>query len=909
MRIENSTTGKTRDLPVADSYLADLDTVLRATDPRLGARIVSAGQSPKGSGGKRTGSTRHDVDDTGHAHTSDLVLTLDGEDILPGDHKDIYAKFLKNAAGKFPGVGHYSWGVHIGGGSPAMWGPDTTSKSVDPIFAKAISEGRGDIERRPLPAVVNGKPWEKYRTKAEPGTEAAPAAAKAKPWEKYRARTSESTKFPEQADASEFFDADRFGGPAPKGDRVIPASRRGELQGTELSAMERVGNALYDAGKAIGLPVDRMRRDNASLDAAVRGAADTASFGLADEFAAAADSVTGLTGERGNYSGNLDYQRAQDRYDAETNPVARTTGQIGGGVATGVAAAPRAASKWWGRLAQNSLLGGVYGGAYGFGSGEGGFENRRDNAFSSARDGALIGVAIPAAIEGTRGAYKAVNYLTTKPVGNVVRGVANPSGNAMRLANRALARDGLMPEDAAARMQTAIDAGDDSMMLMDVAGDNVHRLGKYATNIPGQGAQKIQSAVHDRQLAQPERIIGAIQQGLDDPGRYFATIDDIIAQRQKASKPLYDKAWETPVPFTRKLESLLGRGKVMRDALKRARDLGEAEGIPSKQFFARIADDGSYTIESVPDARQWDLMKRSLDDIIDGEKTILPNGTEKLSNLGRIVFGIKREMLEEIDRVNPDYAAARKVYSSASESLDSVEQGKKLLDADPELARRKLADMSEGDKQLARLGLSKAMSDRIMRMKDGANTVRAIFASPKHRAVLKAAFPDEKSFTAFEEAMTREAQKTKTKQAIQGNSSTTRQVIDAADAQDVDEALLNSLATGGIRGAAMAVVRKALSRAVVVNEATAKELANILTTTDPKVANQIIERMQMMAMKNQRSAKNWQRVRDVMRKGGIVAGTGQSAQPAEMPPAAPPRILGQDRRQPLEITVGPVGGP
>lgn len=906
MRIELATSGKTRDMPVSETYLADLDAVLRATDSRLGARIVSAGQAPKGSGGKRTGSTRHDVDQTGQAHTSDLVLTLDGEEIRPGEHKDVYAKFLKNAAGKFPGLGHYSWGLHVGNGSSAMWGPDTTSKSVDPVFAKAISEGRGGVERQPLADVASGKPWEKYRS-APATTEEAPAAT-ARPWEKYRAATPVANA-PARADTSQFFDADRFGGPANKGDRVIPASRRASLQGTDTSTMERVGNALYDAGKSIGLPVERMRRDNRNVDAAVRGAADIASFGTADEIAAAADSVTGLSGERGNYSGNLEYQRAQDRYDAEVNPVARGAGQIAGGIATGVATAPKAAARWWGRLAQNSLLGGVYGGAYGFGSGEDGFTTRGDSALTAGRDGLVIGAAIPAAMATARGGYNFMKA-TAAPAANAMRSATNPSSNALRLTNRALARDGLTPEDAAVKMQRAIEAGDDSMMLMDVAGDNTQRLGKYAANIPGQGAQKIQTAVHDRQLAQPERVIAAIQDGLDDPGRYFSTVDDIIAQRQTASKPLYEKAWNTPVRFTHKLEGLLGRGKVMRDALKRARDLGEAEGIPSKQFFAKIADDGSYTVESVPDAKQWDLMKRSLDDIIENEKTILPNGTEKLSNLGRIVSGIKREMLDEIDRVNPDYAAARKVYSSSSESLEAIEEGKKLLDADPELARRKLADLSEGDKQLMRLGLSKALTDRIQRVKDGANTVRAIFASPKHRAVLKEAFPDEKSFAGFEEAMVREAQKAKTKNAIQGNSSTARQMIDAADAQGMDETLLTSLASGGIKGAALAVVRKALSRAVVVNEATAKELANILTTSDPKISKQIIERMQTMAMKNQRSARNWQMVRDVMRKGGIVAGTGMRAQPGpEASPAAPPRVLGQERRQPLEITVGPVGGP
>jgi hypothetical protein len=884
MKIEYSTQGKIRDKPVADGYLADLDAVLRATDARLGARIISAGQAPKGSGGKRTGSTRHDVDHTGHAHTSDIVLTLDGQDILPSEHKDIYARFLKNAAGKFPGIGHYDWGVHVGGGEAASWGPDTTSKSLDPIFAKAISEGRGDIERRPLPAASEGKPREKYR-KAATATETASPAAK--PWEKYRAEKAATAEAAPQADDSKFFNADRFG-PAEKGGRVIPASARGTLQGTEPSTAERVGNALYDAGKAIGLPVERMRRDNQALDAAVRGAADTMSLGLADEIAAAADTAAGLTGKQGDYDANLEYQRAQDAYDAETQPVARTAGQIGGGVATGVLAAPRqAAAKWWGRAAQNSLLGGVYGGAYGFGSGEGGFDNRLGTGWDGAKAGALIGVAIPAAMAGVRGGYNFMTSATTKPAGNVMRSIANPPANAMRLAERSLSRDGMTPEATGLKMQEAIDAGDDSMMLMDVAGDNTRRLGRYATNIPGEGAERIQTAVYDRQLAQPERLVSAIREGLDDPERYFGTIDDIIAKRQAASKPLYDAAWETPVPFTRKLESLLGRGKVMRDALRKARDLGEAEGIPSKSFFAKIADDGSYTIESVPDARQWDLVKKALDDIIEAEKTILPNGAEKLSNLGRIVANNKREMLDEIDRVNPDYAAARKVYSSSSESLDAVEQGKKLLDADPELARRKLADMSEGDKQLMRLGLSKAMTDRVQRMKDGTNTVRAIFASPKHRAVLKEAFPDEKSFDDFKAAMEREGQKTRTKDAIRGNSTTARQAIDAADAQGVDEALLSSLATGGIRGAAMAVVRKALSRAVVVNEATARELAQILTTTDPKVAEQILGQMQKLAMKNARAAKNWQMVRDVMRKGGIVAATGQRAELQPPPPQAP----------------------
>lgn len=960
MNIEFALDGKTRDKPVADDYLSALDSVLKATDPRLGARIVSAGQDPKGSGGKRTGSTRHDVDHTGHSHTSDLVLTLDGQEIRPGDNKALYAKFLRNAAPKFPGIGHYDWGVHIGDGSLAMWGPDKTSKSIDPIFAKAISDGRSGKsmpERKKVsdPAILaklngstvnklNGRPnlpnedgsfstelsitvtnprlnggkptnipsiWDgrrfdpntqedaiveqalksgqtfpafasideavsAARGRSEGLSAGTPTGRKKVTDPSVLAKLNGATSAGPEANTDGMFNADRFG-PSAKGDRVIPASARGSMQGTEPGIAERVGNALYDAGKAIGLPVDRMRNDNQSADAFVRGAADVVSVGTADEIAAAADTATGLSGKQGDYEGNLRYQRAQDDYDAATQPVARTAGQLGGGVLAGTVAAPRmAAANAWGRMKQGAVMGGLSGGAYGFGSGEG-IEDRAQGAATGAAVGSAIGLAIPAATSAVRTGYNSMMDYTVRPVGNAIRSVVAPERNAMRLAQRSLARDGLAPEDAAAKMQGAIDAGDDTMTLMDVAGDNTRRLGRFASNIPGEGADKINQTVYDRQLAQPERVVSAIREGLDDPERYFGTIDDIIVQRQAASKPLYDKAYATPVPFTRKLEGLLGRGKVMRDALKRARDLGEAEGIPSQQFFAKIADDGSYTIESVPDARQWDLMKRSLDDIIEGEKTVLPNGTEKLSNLGRVVSGIKREMLDEIDRVNPDYAAARKVYSSASDSLDAVTEGGKLLDADPELARRKLAAMSEGEKQLARLGLSKAMTDRVQRMKDGANTVRAIFASPKHRAVLKEAFPDEKSFTGFQDAMEREAQKTRTKNAIGGNSTTAQQMTDIADNQ-VDMGVIGNLATGRFGAAAGAIVQKALSRATVVNEATAKELANILTTSDPKVAAQIMGEMQRMAMKDKRVAKNLLAVRSFLRNSGVATATQQTTE-------------------------------
>ena len=69
----------------------------------------------------RTGSTRHDEDDHGHVHTADFVLVKNGEPVTPVDDPVLYEAFFEEAAatGWFPGMGHYSWGIHVGHGHGA----------------------------------------------------------------------------------------------------------------------------------------------------------------------------------------------------------------------------------------------------------------------------------------------------------------------------------------------------------------------------------------------------------------------------------------------------------------------------------------------------------------------------------------------------------------------------------------------------------------------------------------------------------------------------------------------------------------------------------------------------------------------------------------------------------------------
>lgn len=144
--IEYDLSGKVRSLPVSREYVERVVPAVRTIDPGLSIKITSAGQEAGGEKhpftGKRIGSHRHDVDAKGESGTSDFVLLKNGKPILPEENKELYAKVMEELAARgFTGIGHYKWGIHVGGGSRAAWGPSTTSQDLDPVFKRAIERG------------------------------------------------------------------------------------------------------------------------------------------------------------------------------------------------------------------------------------------------------------------------------------------------------------------------------------------------------------------------------------------------------------------------------------------------------------------------------------------------------------------------------------------------------------------------------------------------------------------------------------------------------------------------------------------------------------------------------------------------------------------------------------------------
>lgn len=164
-------------------------------------------------------------------------------------------------------------------------------------------------------------------------------------------------------------------------------------------------NATNNPGDAVYDQMSGLEKVARTADDFVRGAADTITFGFADELAA------WLNG--GDYEKNLTAERARD----EQGGYARLAGQVGGAVMM-----PGAASKTVGRAA---MKGAGAGAVYGFGSGEGNVEDRLDDAAFGAGAGGVAGAALKGVTNalGNRAAAKTI------PENEGIRRAANAAYN------------------------------------------------------------------------------------------------------------------------------------------------------------------------------------------------------------------------------------------------------------------------------------------------------------------------------------------------------------------------------------------------------------------------------------------------------------------------------------------------
>ena len=576
-----------------------------------------------------------------------------------------------------------------------------------------------------------------------------------------------------------------------------------------------------------------------SVDSMVRGAADTMTFGLADEISGLGNAVAQSLNPFRDYSKGFpsvseEIQKERDiqRFRDKNDPVSSTVGRIAGGLTQGVgmarsglsltANAPAGASIL-SKVGRGAAEGALYGGAYGLGSGEGA-SDRLSQGVGGAAMGGVIGSAVPAIVE----TGKAV----ARPIAQAVQARVNPEGYASQKIAERLADSNMTIEQAGAR------AARDGLSLADVGGSTTRDLLRTATNIPGPARSRVSSQLALRQMGQGDRLRNVVAQTLADPDGYMAVKDEIASTAQRLARPLYQKAYETPVGFTKELEDVLTT-PAGKSALRKAEELAANEGIPFQQLFANVADDGTASIRRVPDTRGWDYIKRAMDDMIEGQTDSI---TKKVTNEGRVLTGLKNRMLSEIDKVNPAYKQARQVWSGQASLDNALEFGRKAMTQSPESVRRALAQMGPAEKEAARAGAADWIRSAIDQRNFTQNAILKFFSNRQQVGNLRALFDNPEQFATFRKAIFAEAKKRATYDAVKGNSTAARQMADLMESGGLREGtdFAKNVVTGGPVSATLNFIGSRLRMLGGMTPEVADQIAQRLTTSNPQNVQRIV---------------------------------------------------------------------
>lgn len=594
------------------------------------------------------------------------------------------------------------------------------------------------------------------------------------------------------------------------------------------------------------------------------GAAQGLTFGLWDEISSglmtpiemAAGAIRGDDAGKGigqrvsdAYGRNLDWNRGQDRQASQEAPIANVAGNLfGGGAVAGGAAkgglsllGKTAGASLPVRMGAGALEGAAYGGLYGAGMAEGGLGDRAAGAAQGATLGGLTGGFIPAAATAARG--------VTKPIADAVSARLNPSGYATRKVAERMGAGGMDMGQAANKMARAARGGQ-SMSLMDVGPEPVRDLARTANNIPGPARNSLTAQANISAMSQGDRIKRIVGTVLADPDGYAAAKDAVLNARATAAAPLYRQAYARPIPFTQHLEDLLDTPAGKR-AMAEARVTAANSREPWAQWFANVDDAGNLIDRRrVPDMRALDEIKKSLDNMVEAAKRPAdgPFGRAMNTPMSNSIKSVRNDLRNFLDLHNPVYRQARKVALTNIEADEALETGRRVLGMSGEQARRAVAGMTEGQKEMAQAGVAEAIRDAVDRAGDTHNALLRFFNTDQRRKALEAFFPSKTAFTQFRTAMFNEARKRRSFDALRGNSTTARQLLDAQDAGALAEGvqLAGQAATQGITATAISGVVRGLRRLGGLTPEVADNIGRMLQSRNPAAVTQIMRQLRQL---------------------------------------------------------------
>jgi len=344
-----------------------------------------------------------------------------------------------------------------------------------------------------------------------------------------------------------------------------------------------------------------------------------------------------------------------------------------------------------------------------------------------------------------------------------------------------------------------------NMPLAQIAGKNMVSKMQGAAQYP-QGKASMQTFFEGQLAGSPTRAVESVSKNVSPVKNFLATVDDVLQKGRAKAAPLYEKAYGETVE---NVQSLLKPEIQQAIASARRKYPSELNNMP----------DNSVKV--------LDYAKRELDDVIESAR----RSGER--NLSRSRVGIKQELLNAMPE---SYKSALKESGDYLSVEDAMNTGKEFYKQDPEEISRLIKTYGNSEKEAYKIGVSKALRDKIEVGERIQNPYSKAFRDNSGR-LSKVLNPTE--FRELQTDMLAEDKLWKIANETLGNSKTAEKQIAAAGIGSVQGDVLSSLITQNPKtmglGAIANGIKKAIDGAIDgIDDDVAKQVADIFTETDPQ---------------------------------------------------------------------------
>ena len=608
------------------------------------------------------------------------------------------------------------------------------------------------------------------------------------------------------------------------------AQSRNNLHALEvLEKLEATGELSKGEALALGALRRRAetdRREVGETNATYRGAAQGATFNYADEIGGL---LFGPETRQRIRAGNA---LANYRYPEQYNK-----GQLAGSAASGALTAPlgggwlSAARTLPGLIAKSAALGGGWGALYGSGKGHD-LPGRIRLGLEHGAAGAAFGAAAPLLTgAGTRG---------VRAIADTIAGVAGRGNEsrARRAIASALQRSNVSGDEAARAVTAAIADGQPEYRLMDAMGFPGQRLASGLVRSQDDAAADIAKFLQRRQLDQPNRVSGFVEDAFGGPQTATQTRDALTDARQAAARTSYGAAGENAEPV-----DIQGAIQAIDDRLNRAEGNTIAEGS-TDAVFKKYRDRLMLAPSADEAARPISEFNRILDvkqDLSDEIQVARKAGQNRRANaLGEINDALDAALEE----ASPLYRQANDGYARDSRIIEAVDEGATMGRPGarhPDTTSR-FATMTPEEQQAARAGYRDRLMARIEANSAPTSDVSRPLRSTKAReeAATIATDPD-----LFANRVAREGEMWETQNRVLGGSRTADNLQDIKNVSTSDAMrILRSMANLQFGDAASHIGAAIGPHVTGRNEATRRRIAEILMSAQARDILAPVERSQ-----------------------------------------------------------------